>query len=144
MINVYLIREKDYIMKEKLRRFLTGRYGVDKLTRHLITLGLVTYLITLFFRNPFLQIPSIIIFIYGYYRVFSKNTLKRYQELCAYERFLSKLKGGPGGLKEKFNSWRKYHIYKCPNCQQKIRIPRGRGNIEIRCQKCGTTFRKHA
>ena len=31
---------------------------------------------------------------------------------------------------------------KCPNCGQKIRIPRGKGKISIHCPKCNTDFVK--
>ena len=33
-------------------------------------------------------------------------------------------------------------VYTCPSCGQKIRIPRGKGKIEIDCPKCHTKFIK--
>ena len=35
-----------------------------------------------------------------------------------------------------------YHYYRCPQCRQKLRVPRGRGRIQISCPRCGTQFIK--
>ena len=43
-------------------------------------------------------------------------------------------------LKFRIQEGRRYKIFKCPGCGQKIRIPRGHGKIQIRCRKCGREF----
>ena len=37
---------------------------------------------------------------------------------------------------------KQYHYYRCPQCRQKLRVPRGRGRIQISCPRCGTQFIK--
>ena len=37
---------------------------------------------------------------------------------------------------------KKYKVFICPTCKQKLRVPRGKGKISISCPKCGTSFIK--
>ena len=57
-----------------------------------------------------------------------------------YERFLAKIKNGPATWKKEATQRKRYKIFKCPSCSQKLRIPRGHGRVEIRCKKCQTLF----
>lgn len=124
-------------MKEKIARFMYGRYGVDHLCRLLVTIALVLLLISAFAGSNVLYLLSLGILVYAYYRAFSRNLQARYREAASYERLKNKVKGLPRRLKES----RTHKIFKCPGCSQKIRIPRHKGNIEITCPKCKTTFR---
>ena len=45
-------------------------------------------------------------------------------------------------LKEQWANRKLYHYYRCPQCRQKLRVPRGRGRIQISCPRCGTQFIK--
>ena len=74
--------------------------------------------------------------------MFSKNVSKRYAENQAYLAKSYKIRCFFAKQKDLFRQRKQYHIYKCPGCSQKIRIPRGKGKIEIRCPKCGTKFMK--
>jgi hypothetical protein len=42
---------------------------------------------------------------------------------------------------EKFKDSRKYIIINCPKCEQKLRLPRGKGKIIVTCSKCSSEFR---
>lgn len=129
-------------MREKLIRFMYGRYGVDKLSKHLVAAGLILSILSMLFGGNLLYLFSLLIFVYGYFRVFSKNHAKRYRELCTYERILAKVKAFPKKWQNELKQRKDYRIFKCPGCKQKLRIPKGRGNVEIRCRKCQTVFRK--
>ena len=37
----------------------------------------------------------------------------------------------------------KEHVYfKCPNCGQQLRVPRGKGKITVTCRSCGASFQE--
>ncbi len=114
------------------QRFMEGRYGNDKLNFVLLIAALFVELIYMFVPFWPLSLLSLVLIAVEIFRTFSKNIPKRYAENQKLEKFL-------GELKMRKN----YHIYKCPSCRQKIRIPRKGGKkVEIRCPKCAATFIK--
>ena len=128
--------------KNKMMQFMQGRYGADQMGQMLSAVSMVFLIISLFSRNQAWFLLAVIGIVYNYFRMFSKNISKRYAENQKYLKMTA-------GIRRKFASWKSqlaqrkiYHIYRCPGCKQKIRVPRGRGKIEIRCPKCNTRFVK--
>lgn len=129
-------------MKEKFIRFMYGRYGMDSLGKFTIGAGLVTIFLSTFLRWRFLPLLSWILIITAYYRMFSRNIYKRSAENQKYLQKTAKIRSFLASQKNIWSQRKTHHIYTCPSCKQKIRIPRGKGKIEIRCPKCGSTFIK--
>ena len=122
---------------------MMGRYGNDGLNRFLMIVALVCLVISLFGPSLFYML-GLIIMGYAYFRMFSRNVQKRYQENCTYYRYVNKVKDFFKRQKSYMQQRKTYHIYKCPQCKQKIRIPRGKGKVAIRCRRCGTEFIKNS
>ena len=139
-------------MKERLQKFMMGRYGVDAFSKFLLGAAMVLWILDMLVRSRILYSWALLLLIYSYYRMFSRNTTKRYQEnlkfLSLKQKCMSKLKSlfrGHSGMKfnkSDLQQRKTHHIYKCPTCKQKIRIPRGKGRICITCPKCKTEFTK--
>jgi DNA-directed RNA polymerase subunit RPC12/RpoP len=128
-------------MREKFYRFMQGRYGSDELNRFLMIVALVCFAISLFGVRIFYFLGAAAL-VYAYFRMLSKNVYKRREENSVYLRYEYKVRQRLTAWKRNIQQRRTHHIYKCPSCKQKIRIPRGKGRIEIRCPKCGHTFIK--
>lgn len=126
-------------MREKLNRFMQGRYGNDRLNQFLMVAALVCIVLSFIWGGVF-DLIALLLMIYAYYRMLSRNMYQRAAENQWYLRKEQKVKGFFGKQKNVFQQRKTHHIYKCPNCKQKIRVPKGKGRIAIRCQKCGTEF----
>ena len=127
-------------MRERFERLMAGRYGTDQLSQFLLGAGVVIMIINLFLRLPFLNALVLADFVWIYVRMFSRNFARQSAQNARFlnlkSRFLSNFRDIPGTVRQ----MRTYHIYRCPQCRQKIRIPRGRGRICITCPKCRHEF----
>lgn len=130
-------------MREKIYRFMQGRYGNDQFNRFLMVLVLVLFVLSLF-GVPFAYLLAIACMVYAYFRMLSRNLYKRRAENSVYMKYEYKVKQKLATWKRDMKQRKTHHIYKCPSCKQKIRIPRGKGKIEIRCPKCNQTFIKRS
>ncbi|WP_294156517.1 hypothetical protein [uncultured Clostridium sp.] len=126
-----------------LRKFMYGRYGVDELSTALLGFSLVLMLILGLLPRS-LRVLSIIAYIpliFYIIRTFSKNIFKRQQEYYKYLSFkntsISKLRK----YKSRIQDSKTHKYFKCPNCGQELRVPRGNGKITITCPKCKTSFK---
>lgn len=128
-------------MREKLQRFMWGRYGNDRFNQFLMIVALILMVISMFGPN-ILYTLALGVMIYAYYRMFSRQTAKRAAENQWYWQKEMKVRNWLQRKKREFSQRKDFHIYRCPNCKQKLRVPRGRGKIAIRCRKCGTEFIK--
>ncbi|MCI9615983.1 MAG: hypothetical protein HFG93_12660 [Dorea sp.] len=129
-------------MREKFIRFMYGRYGMDSLGRFTIIAGVAAMLLAGWNNSMILSLLSWGCIIYSYFRMFSRNIYRRASENQWYLGHTSRLRAAYYRQKNLMAQRKTHHIYKCPACRQKIRIPRGKGRIEIRCPRCNTTFIK--
>ncbi|HBU11719.1 MAG TPA: hypothetical protein DEB31_03000 [Clostridiales bacterium] len=123
-----------------LRRMMYGRYGGDQLTFFLLVLAIAITVASLFIPVAFINYLSLIPLVFGVYRMFSKNIAKRQQENMKYLQFRYRLKNWFTGIPQKMRDAKKYRYFKCPSCGQKVRVPRGKGKINITCPKCKGKF----
>ncbi len=134
-------------IKQKLQRFMYGRYGGDTLNNVLlgayIFLVLAYYIISMLlpleatgprmilsFAHYLLTIPLICVI---FFRIFSRNVAKRRRE---NERFCGFFRLRRNKIRD-----RKTHVYrKCPKCRAVLRLPKAKGKHTVVCPRCRNRF----
>ena len=125
-----------------LRKFMTGRYGLDQLS---IALVVSSFLISILFRyypSKILSSLYLVVPLIAYYRILSKDTYKRYGENQKFLVYWNPIGNRIKTFIRRFKNRKDYKYLKCPSCKQKIRVPRGKGKIKIVCPKCKETMIK--
>ena len=131
-------------MRDKIYRFMQGRYGTDDFYKFLFWVALIGIVINWFFKSQLLSFAVTLILVYAMYRVLSKNHSARSAENQRYLQATAKIRYWFDQQKKLMEERKYHHIYTCPKCRQKIRIPKGKGKIMIRCPKCHHEFQKRS
>lgn len=126
--------------KQHYLKFMQGRYGVDILSRDLLWLVILLSILNIFLRSRIIRTLPFIVFIVIYYRMFSKNYAKRYNENRVYTNLKYKFTKPFIKSKNKVKHFFKYKVFQCPQCGLKQRVPRGKKKIVITCKQCRHQF----
>lgn len=122
-----------------MRRFLYGRYGSDQLNLTIliaaVALSLLNGILSIIvpvnvavYLNLVLSIAMYALLGVALFRTMSRNIYKRQRENQKFRNLWTR-------LTDRHNRY-----FRCPKCQQIVRVPRRRGKINIRCPKCGERF----
>lgn len=123
-------------IKDGVRRFFSGRYGSDQLNHLLLILALIFLALGWLGAKliaPWMSIFNLVAYVplvWCIVRMYSRNFEARRHENVVYMRLLDRLKD------------KSHRYFRCPGCRQTVRVPRGKGKINIRCPKCGRQFIK--
>ena len=122
-------------MRSALQRFMAGRYGqVDKLNSHLLWLGVIFVVVSMFLpTGPLtLALPLLAYVQLGVvlWRMLSRNVRRRARENRRYLTSMERLRD------------REHRYFVCPKCHQDVRVPKDKGKIAITCPQCHEKFIK--
>lgn len=129
-------------LAQSFSHFMYGRYGNDSLNQFLALLWIAVAAVNLFFHSLVLYVLAMLLGIVVFYRMLSRNYIRRQRENAAWYRFRENQKKGFRHLSVRFRDRKIAHFFKCPKCKAPIRMPRKIGTFDIRCSNCGHTFQK--
>lgn len=129
-------------MFQRFARFMMGRYGSDKFNFVILITAIVISIFAQLIGFYFVVLISYALMGYAIFRSFSRNIDARRKELYAFNNFFTPVEAWFKLKYTIFKNRKVYKYFKCPNCSQQLRAPKGRGKIEVRCQKCGKEFKK--
>ncbi|MCD8301045.1 MAG: hypothetical protein LUC41_07760 [Clostridiales bacterium] len=146
-------------MRGRFQNFMSGRYGNDQLNNFLSIVALIIIVVDIFLRINILWLVAVVLLVLIYIRMLSRNTGKREAENDKFLNITSRFRRGGGGYSYGGGGYQSYdrkaeaakrrahredmkyyRFFDCPNCGQKVRVPKGKGKIEITCPKCRTNF----
>ena len=131
------------MLRSKLQQFMIGRCGPDQLSQATTWTALVLWFIYFLSGWHFLYFLALVLMGVSFFRMFSRNISKRRAEnskfLTAIRPLQRRMSTLRGRMKDK-----EHRYFRCPNCKQQMRVPRGKGRIQVTCRSCGITFEERS
>ena len=125
-------------MGERLARMMYGRYGNDALNNCLLIVGMILLLLAYLPHMWICLFFSVALLTWSNVRCFSRNIGKRRKELMRYLSIRNRIKDF-FTLRKLMWKDRKTHCYfKCKFCKAVLRVPKGKGEIDVTCRCCHT------
>jgi phage FluMu protein Com len=127
-------------LREKLIRFMYGRYGADQLYYALFAVYFILLLINAFVRSPFLVMLEWGALAWMMFRALSRNISKRQKENALFLKFWKPIQTECLLLFRRFREIKTYRFRKCPQCNTVLRLKRKTGKLMVKCPRCQNRF----
>ena len=126
-----------------LRKLMYGRYGSDHLSFFLLFLYVVLIFISALPHMAWVSWLALAVLLWNLFRMFSRRIDRRRAEnarfLALFGPFIRGFK-----MRRTIHRDKDHRYFKCPNCGQYLRVPRGKGKITVNCRNCGASFEERS
>lgn len=132
-------------LRERLARFMAGRYGMDPLGRFLTIVAMALLVLSMFFgrvMHTIFWLLALAALVCCYLRVLSRRYDKRRAENAVYLASKGAVRRWFASVKTRWSQRRDYRFFRCPSCHALLRVPKGKGRIQLICRKCGNRFER--
>jgi hypothetical protein len=132
-------------LKYSFYRFMNGRYGSDQLNFAIIITSIFISLVggIVFNRSVIITLIVYTLSFIVLFRAFSKKIYVRQKENLKFMSLIRPIKSKYNLIKLNLTQKQYKHV-QCPRCHRTLRVPRGRGKIEISCPHCHVSFDKRS
>lgn len=124
-----------------LQRMMIGRYGSDQLNLFLLVVYLIFCVVSWITGLGLLSGLGLIAIILALFRMMSRNIDRRRAENAKFLKLIRPVTQWVK-LRRTIHQDKDHCYFKCPNCGQHLRVPRGKGKITVTCRACGTSFQE--
>ena len=133
--------------RQRIAQFMYGRNGYDAFSQFLLFCALALIVLSWIFSwaaplAALLQLAEWVVLIYCLFRVFSRNIYKRQQENAKYYEKRQAAGRWFRSVKDRWYQRKDYKFFRCPSCHALLRVPKGKGKLQLTCRKCGNRFER--
>jgi len=121
---------------------MSGRYGPDHLNIAMIIVSLVLSLLHAIVGFTPIMYLSYLVLALALFRMLSRNIPRRRSENDKFIRYWWPIRTKAGRAIANIRYRNDYKYFSCPSCGNTLRVPKGKGKLQITCPKCGERFIK--
>jgi len=121
---------------------MSGRYGPDHLNIAMIIASLVLSLLHGIIGFSPVMYLSYLILALALFRMLSRNIPRRRAENDKFIRYWWPIRTKAVRTIANIKHRSDFKFFSCPGCSNTLRVPKGKGKLQITCPKCGERFIK--
>ena len=126
--------------KDKLARFMSGRYGQDQLYYVMLVICFVLMIVNLIIKSAIIGALLWAVLFWMIFRSFSRNIYKRQMENERFMKIWNPVKAKGLFTIRRFKEIKTHRYRKCRHCKAMLRLPVKKGKHTVKCPRCNSEF----